>query len=176
MDDEPGDDHAVGIDTQKPTVEDILSNTDLIEETQLSAICQDVPAGARLYVRLDADAIASLLDTFSLKTQIFKGLFKLYREYTWRCLDEFVDDNIQYGMYRIFMAPNRAWKDDDSIRADNIGIMDLTNNEYEAFQKDHPRFTGQASPSCRRGYQNHLTDFSEWDEESMDKVEPLFKR
>ena len=72
---------------------------------------------------------------------MMKGLFNYetaYRKYTRHCLDEFVNDNIQYAEIRPnFMFSNQVWKDDGSIRIDNIGIMDLIISEYEAFQKDH---------------------------------------
>ena len=74
---------------------------------------------------------------------MMKGLFNYetaYRKYTRHCLGEFVNDNIQYAEIRPnFMFSNQVWKDDGSIRIDNIGIMDLIISEYEAFQKDHQR-------------------------------------
>lgn len=72
-----------------------------------------------------------------------KGLFNYktaYRRYTRQCLDEFVADNIQYAEIRPnFMSSNQVWEDDGSSRIDNIGIMNLIIDEYEAFQKDHQR-------------------------------------
>lgn len=72
-----------------------------------------------------------------------KGLFNYktaYRKYTRQCLLEFVADNIQYAEIRPnFMSSNQVWEDDGSRRVDNVGIMDLIIDEYEAFQKDHNR-------------------------------------
>lgn len=72
---------------------------------------------------------------------MMKGLFNYetaYRRYTQECLEEFVADNIQYAEIRPnFMSSNQVWKDDGSSKIDNVGIMDLIIDEYEAFQKKH---------------------------------------
>lgn len=82
-------------------------------------------------------------EKFNARTQMMKGLFNYetaYREYTRQCLIEFVDDNIQYAEIRPnFMSSNQVWKDDGSLRIDNIGIMDLIISEYEAFQAKHQK-------------------------------------
>ncbi|KAL2197899.1 hypothetical protein P885DRAFT_68100 [Corynascus similis CBS 632.67] len=82
-------------------------------------------------------------EKFNARTQMMKGLFNYktaYRRYTRQCLDEFVADNIQYAEIRPnFMSSNQVWEDDGSSRIDNIGIMNLIIDEYEAFQKDHQR-------------------------------------
>ena len=74
---------------------------------------------------------------------MMKGLFNYetaYRKYTRECLKEFVADNIQYAEIRPnFMSSNQVWKDDGSTKIDNVGIMHLIIDEYEAFQKDHGR-------------------------------------
>ncbi len=86
---------------------------------------------------------SSAWEKFNARTQMMKGLFNYetaYRKYTRQCLEEFVDDNIQYAEIRPnFMASNQVWKDDGSLRIDNIGIMNLIISEYEAFQRDHRR-------------------------------------
>ncbi|KAK4145271.1 uncharacterized protein C8A04DRAFT_35982 [Dichotomopilus funicola] len=80
-------------------------------------------------------------EKFNARTQMMKGLFNYetaYREYTRQCLAEFVDDKIQYAEIRPnFMSSNQVWKDDGSLRIDNVGIMDLIISEYEAFQEKH---------------------------------------
>ncbi|AEO58941.1 hypothetical protein MYCTH_2306716 [Thermothelomyces thermophilus ATCC 42464] len=82
-------------------------------------------------------------EKFNARTQMMKGLFNYktaYRRYTRQCLDEFVADNIQYAEIRPnFMSSNQVWEDDGSSRIDNVGIMNLIIDEYEAFQKDHQR-------------------------------------
>ncbi|KAK3292643.1 uncharacterized protein B0H64DRAFT_377148 [Chaetomium fimeti] len=84
-------------------------------------------------------------EKFNARTQMMKGLFNYktaYRRYTRQCLEEFVDDKIQYAEIRPnFMSSNQVWEDDGSCRVDNVGIMDLIIDEYEAFQKDHNRQT-----------------------------------
>ncbi|KAK0708298.1 adenosine/AMP deaminase [Lasiosphaeris hirsuta] len=80
-------------------------------------------------------------EKFNGRTQMMKGLFNYetaYKEYTQLCLQEFVDDNIQYAEIRPnFMSTNQVWKDDGSTRIDNWGIMELIIKAYEAFQQSH---------------------------------------
>ncbi|KAK5653336.1 hypothetical protein OQA88_9027 [Cercophora sp. LCS_1] len=80
-------------------------------------------------------------DKFNGRTQMMKGLFNYetaYTEYTTRCLQEFVDDNIQYAEIRPnFMSTNQVWKDDGSGRIDNRGIVDLITTAYDKFQDKH---------------------------------------
>lgn len=72
---------------------------------------------------------------------MMKGLFNYetaYKSYTKLCLQEFVDDNIQYAEIRPnFMATNQVWKDDGSSRIDNKGIVNLITSAYDEFQKEH---------------------------------------
>lgn len=74
---------------------------------------------------------------------MMKGLFNYmaaYKEYTRKCLEEFVNDNIQYAEIRPnFMENNQVMLDDGSDKIDNKGIMDLIINVYEEFQRDHGR-------------------------------------
>ncbi|KAL2259094.1 hypothetical protein VTK26DRAFT_7355 [Humicola hyalothermophila] len=82
-------------------------------------------------------------EKFNARTQMMKGLFNYetaYRRYTRECLEEFAADNIQYAEIRPnFMSSNQVWRDDGSSKIDNVGIMNLIIDEYEAFQKDHKR-------------------------------------
>ncbi|KAK4103273.1 Metallo-dependent hydrolase [Parathielavia hyrcaniae] len=77
-------------------------------------------------------------EKFNSRTQMMKGLFNYetaYRKYTRQCLEEFAAENIQYAEIRPnFMSSNQVWKDDGSYRIDNVGIMHLIIEEYEAFQ------------------------------------------
>lgn len=74
---------------------------------------------------------------------MMKGLFNYvtaYRQYTQRCLEEFVDDNIQYAEIRPnFMSTNQVWLDDGSAQLDNEGIMKLIMEEYDKFQRQHEK-------------------------------------
>jgi adenosine deaminase CECR1 len=78
-------------------------------------------------------------DRFNARTQMMKGLFNYktaYREYTRRCLQEFVDDRIQYAEIRPnFMTENQLWEDNGSERVENAGIMDIIVNECKNFMK-----------------------------------------
>ncbi|OIW25037.1 Metallo-dependent hydrolase [Coniochaeta ligniaria NRRL 30616] len=90
-------------------------------------------------------------DQFNARTQMMKGLFNYetaFREYTRRCLQEFVDDNIQYAEIRPnFMKDNNLWKDDGSETISNSGIMDIIIQECNQFQEKikkgtNPYFAG----------------------------------
>ncbi|KAJ4421365.1 hypothetical protein N0V85_000238 [Neurospora sp. IMI 360204] len=78
---------------------------------------------------------------FDSHTQMMKGLFNYraaYEVYTLKCLEEFVNDKIQYAEIRPnFMENNQVWFNDGSDRIDNYGIMDLIIGVYENFQKAH---------------------------------------
>jgi adenosine deaminase CECR1 len=69
---------------------------------------------------------------------MMKGLFnyeKAYREYTRRCLQDFVDDNIQYAEIRPnFMSSNQLSHDDGTGSIDNRGIMMIIIDEVERFR------------------------------------------
>jgi adenosine deaminase CECR1 len=90
-----------------------------------------------------ADTESSAWEKFNARTQMMKGLFNYetaYRKYTRQCLEEFDADNIHYAEIRPnFMSSNQVWKDDGSSRIDNVGIMELIIEEYEAFQNDKNR-------------------------------------
>lgn len=72
---------------------------------------------------------------------MMKGLFNYktaYEKYTQKCLEDFVDDNIQYVEIRPnFMSTNQVWTDDGSKLIDNQGILDLIIEQYKQFQKTH---------------------------------------
>lgn len=79
-------------------------------------------------------------DRFNTRTQMMKGLFNYetaYREYTRQCLQEFVDDNIQYAEIRPnFMTTNQVWLDDGSKRIDNAGILKIIIDECGKFKPE----------------------------------------
>ncbi|KAK3945520.1 hypothetical protein QBC46DRAFT_403195 [Diplogelasinospora grovesii] len=80
-------------------------------------------------------------DLFNGRTQMMKGLFNYetaYRTYTYKCLQDFAEDNIQYAEIRPnFMSTNQVWKDDGSKKLDNWAIMELIIEVYDNFQKAH---------------------------------------
>ncbi|KAK1825724.1 adenosine deaminase 2 [Podospora conica] len=80
-------------------------------------------------------------EKFNGRTQMMKGLFNYetaYRRYTKLCLQEFVDDNIQYAEIRPnFMSTNQVWKDDGSGKFDNEGIVEIITSAYDKFQRTH---------------------------------------
>ena len=75
-----------------------------------------------------------------------KGLFNYetaYRRYTRLCLEDFVDDNIQYAEIRPnFMRTNQLYTDDGSQQIDNEGIMKLIIEEYNRFQNETDSYFG----------------------------------
>lgn len=81
-----------------------------------------------------------------MRTQMMKGLFnyeRAYKEYTRKCLQEFVDDNIQYAEIRPnFMKANQLWTDDGEKLIDNQGIMRIIIDACEDFRCSNPDFGG----------------------------------
>lgn len=84
---------------------------------------------------------ASAWDKFNARTQMMKGLFnyeQAYRRYTRLCLQEFVDDKIQYAEIRPnFMETNQLWANDGTRQINNAGIVELIIEEYDRFQSDN---------------------------------------
>ena len=77
---------------------------------------------------------------------MMKGLFNYetaYRKYTRLCLEEFVNDNIQYAEIRPnFMKTNQLWTDDGTRQIDNAGIMRIIMEEYDRFQRETNDYFG----------------------------------
>ncbi|KAF7561568.1 hypothetical protein G7046_g2566 [Stylonectria norvegica] len=82
-------------------------------------------------------------EKFNGRTKMMKGLFNYesaYRRYTRLCLEDFMNDNIQYAEIRPnFMTSNQLYYDDGTGPIDNWGIMKLIINEVEKFQADMAR-------------------------------------
>ncbi|KAI0437603.1 hypothetical protein F4803DRAFT_538021 [Xylaria telfairii] len=77
---------------------------------------------------------------FNGRTKMMKGLFNYesaFRQYTRRCLEEFVKDNVQYAEIRPnFMQTNQILNDTAESKISNFGTMELIIEEYEKFMKD----------------------------------------
>ncbi|KAI2621328.1 hypothetical protein GGS21DRAFT_535952 [Xylaria nigripes] len=77
---------------------------------------------------------------FNGRTKMMKGLFNYetaFRQYTRRCLEEFVKDNVQYAEIRPnFMQTNQILNDTAEFKIDNFGTMKLIVKEYDKFMKD----------------------------------------
>ncbi|KAK3394978.1 hypothetical protein B0H63DRAFT_492050 [Podospora didyma] len=74
--------------------------------------------------------------------ELFDKRTKMMKEYTKRCLQKFVRDNIQYAEIRVnFIQANQIWLDDGSGQINNEGIMYIIINEYE-FRKTNAYFNG----------------------------------
>ncbi|KAL6803305.1 Metallo-dependent hydrolase [Trichoderma sp. SZMC 28013] len=82
---------------------------------------------------------AGAWEKFNGRTRMMKGLFNYetaYREYTRKCLADFVRDNIQYAEIRPnFMSTNQLYTDDGNGTINNEGIMKIIIDEVEQFQK-----------------------------------------
>ncbi|KAH8888576.1 adenosine/AMP deaminase [Thozetella sp. PMI_491] len=85
-------------------------------------------------------------EKFNARTQMMKGLFnyvRAYEEYTRKCLEDFVDDGIQYAEIRPnFMKANQLWSNDGTEQIDNRGIMNIIRSVYEEFRTKNPDFGG----------------------------------
>ncbi|EHA48854.1 hypothetical protein MGG_00601 [Pyricularia oryzae 70-15] len=68
-------------------------------------------------------------EKFNGRTRMMKGLFNYetaFKSYTRACLQDFVDDNIQYAEIRPnFMHTNQVFHDDGSAKYDNTSIMQM---------------------------------------------------
>ncbi len=97
---------------------------------------------------------------------MMKGLFNYetaYRQYTHLCLQEFVEDNIQYAEIRPnFMKTNQLWTDDGTRQIDNVGIMDIIIEEYNKFQaRTMGYFGGLKVIYCTpRSFSNEMVKYS----------------
>ncbi|EON99278.1 putative adenosine amp deaminase protein [Phaeoacremonium minimum UCRPA7] len=85
-------------------------------------------------------------EKFNGRTRMMKGLFNYetaYRRYTRLCLEEFIQDNIQYAEIRPnFMETNQVWTDDGTRQIDNVGIMQIITEEYDRFQQETNDYFG----------------------------------
>ncbi|TGJ86422.1 hypothetical protein E0Z10_g2392 [Xylaria hypoxylon] len=76
---------------------------------------------------------------FNGRTKMMKGLFNYetaFRQYTRKCLEEFVKDNVQYAEIRPnFMQTNQILNDTAETKIDNFGTMNCIVEEYEKFMK-----------------------------------------
>ncbi|KAG5984826.1 hypothetical protein E4U55_003044 [Claviceps digitariae] len=83
---------------------------------------------------------AGAWEKFNGRTRMMKGLFNYetaFRQYTRRCLEDFLRDNIQYAEIRpTFMKSNQLYTDDGTARIDNHGIMRIIIEEATRFQQD----------------------------------------
>ncbi|KAL8318570.1 hypothetical protein RB597_005722 [Gaeumannomyces tritici] len=104
---------------------------------------------------------------FNGRTRMMKGLFNYetaYRKYTQRCLQDFVDDNIQYAEIRPnFMHTNQVWSTDGKQLYNNYKIMEIITGECNRFLEDRrgrsdaPFFQGIKVIYCTpRSFPDHL--------------------
>lgn len=103
---------------------------------------------------------------FNGRTRMMKGLFNYetaYRQYTQRCLQDFVNDNIQYAEIRPnFMHTNQVWSTNGRQLYDNYEIMEIITNECNNFLEGRkgsgkPFFQGIKVIYCTpRSFPDHL--------------------
>lgn len=76
-------------------------------------------------------------EKFNGRTRMMKGLFNYetaFKSYTRACLQDFVDDNIQYAEIRPnFMHTNQVFYDDGSSKHDNTSIMSIIKEVCDEF-------------------------------------------
>jgi adenosine deaminase CECR1 len=72
---------------------------------------------------------------------MMKGLFNYktaFTKYTRLCLEDFVQENIQYAEIRPnFMQTNQIWEDDGEKQIDNAGTMDIIAEQCDKFLETH---------------------------------------
>ncbi|TLS23996.1 hypothetical protein PpBr36_08565 [Pyricularia pennisetigena] len=76
-------------------------------------------------------------EKFNGRTRMMKGLFNYetaFKSYTRACLQDFVDDNIQYAEIRPnFMHTNQVFYDDGSAKHDNESMMKMIKSVCDEF-------------------------------------------
>ncbi|KAJ2988302.1 hypothetical protein NUW58_g4050 [Xylaria curta] len=86
------------------------------------------------------DSARKAWTAFNGRTKMMKGLFNYesaFRQYTRKCLEEFVRDNVQYAEIRPnFMQTNQILNDTAETKIDNFGTMELIIGEYTKFMKE----------------------------------------
>lgn len=83
-------------------------------------------------------------ERFDHCTQMIKGLFSYesaFRAYTRACIEDFINDNIQYAEIRPNFPSNALLKDDGVGYIDNIGLLQIIADEIE-HQKTTGRYFG----------------------------------
>ncbi|EKD20370.1 adenosine/AMP deaminase [Drepanopeziza brunnea f. sp. 'multigermtubi' MB_m1] len=108
-------------------------------------------------------------EKFNHRTQMMKGLFayeSAFRNYTRACIEDFVQDNIQYAEIRPnFMATNTLKTDDGKGSIGNEGIMRIINEELQKtmaqIQKRGQYFGGMKVIYCTpRSFKNSAVEAS----------------
>ena len=165
MDDGPGDGHAVGIGTKKHSVEHVLSNADLIEQTQLFTICRAMP------IYFNAESIPSAWEMLKAGMQMcndqisYETANKVYKPL---CPETFVLRN-NITISSPAKKPSK-WSPEEDALVVELQSKGMT---WEDISK---RLPGRSSISCRLHYQNYLERRSEWDEERKNKLARLYER
>jgi adenosine deaminase CECR1 len=75
---------------------------------------------------------------------MMKGLFSYesaFKAYTRACINDFIDDNIQYAEIRPNFPSNALVKDDGTGYIDNFGLLQIIQDEIE-YQKTTGRYFG----------------------------------
>jgi adenosine deaminase CECR1 len=75
---------------------------------------------------------------------MIKGLFSYesaFKAYTRACIDDFIDDNIQYAEVRPNFPSNALVKDDGMGYIDNFGLLKIIHDAIKE-QKDSGRYFG----------------------------------
>ena len=81
---------------------------------------------------------------FDVCTRMIKGLFSYesaFKAYTRACIEDFIDDNIQYAEIRPNFPSNALIKDDGNGYVDNFGLLKIIQDEIEQ-QKAVGRYFG----------------------------------
>lgn len=75
---------------------------------------------------------------------MIKGLFSYesaFKAYTRACINDFIDDNIQYAEIRPNFPSNALVKDDGMENIDNFGLLQIIQDEID-YQKKTGRYFG----------------------------------
>jgi adenosine deaminase CECR1 len=93
---------------------------------------------------VDSLTTSRIWKRFDVSTRMIKGLFSYesaFKAYTRACIEDFINDNIQYAEIRPNFPSNALLADDGTREIDNTGLLQIIADEIE-HQKETGRYFG----------------------------------
>lgn len=119
-------------------------------------------------------ALHRIWKRFDVCTRMMKGLFNYesaFRAYTRACIEDFINDNIQYAEIRPNFPSNALIKDDGIGYIDNFGLLQIIQDEIE-----HQKTTGRYFGGMKVIYCTPRSFSNEQIEKSLNECIELKKR
>lgn len=115
-----------------------------------------------LSLRLQLTVAYRIWNRFDVCTRMLKGLFSYesaFRAYTKACIEDFINDNIQYAEIRPNFPSNALIRDDASGFIDNTGLLQIIADEVELQTKSGRYFGGLKVIYCTpRSFKNEMIE------------------